>query len=84
MTRSSIITLFTVSSRGCPWPVVRERILPLGERRAAAVKDYLVSLGIGADRILAISKGEEQPVCTEMTEPCYAMNRRGHFIITAK
>jgi peptidoglycan-associated lipoprotein len=58
--------------------------LALGERRAAAVKDYLVSLGIGGDRILAISKGEEEPLCREMTEPCYAMNRRGHFIITAK
>ena len=58
--------------------------LALGERRAAAVRDYLVSLGIAADRILAISKGEEQPLCTDMTEACYAMNRRGHFIITAK
>ena len=58
--------------------------LALGERRAAAVKDYLVSLGIGGDRVLAISKGEEQPFCMEMTEGCYAMNRRGHFIITAK
>jgi len=58
--------------------------LALGERRAAAVKDYLTSLGIGGDRILAISKGEEEPLCREMTEPCYAMNRRGHFIITAK
>jgi peptidoglycan-associated lipoprotein len=58
--------------------------LALGERRGAAVKDYLASLGIAADRILAISKGEEQPVCTEMSESCYAMNRRGHFIITAK
>ena len=58
--------------------------LALGERRAAAVKDYLVSLGIAADRMLAISKGEEEPLCMEMTEPCFAMNRRGHFIITAK
>jgi peptidoglycan-associated lipoprotein len=58
--------------------------LALGERRGAAVKDYLVGLGIGADRILAISKGEESPVCTEMTEACFAMNRRGHFVITAK
>ena len=49
-----------------------------------AVKDYLVSLGIAADRMLAISKGEEEPLCMEMTEPCFAMNRRGHFIITAK
>lgn len=58
--------------------------LALGERRGAAVKDYLASLGIAADRILGISKGEEAPLCMEMTEPCYAMNRRGHFIITAK
>ncbi len=58
--------------------------LALGERRAAAVKDYLVSLGIAGDRILAISKGEEEPLCREMTEACYTMNRRGHFIITAK
>ena len=58
--------------------------LALGERRGAAVKDYLVSLGIAADRILAISKGEEAPLCMEMTEPCFAMNRRGHFIITGK
>jgi len=58
--------------------------LALGERRGAAVKDYLASLGIAADRILGISKGEEEPLCREMTEPCYAMNRRGHFIITGK
>jgi len=58
--------------------------LALGERRAAAVKEYLGSLGIAADRVLAISKGEEEPLCREMTDACYGMNRRGHFIITAK
>jgi len=58
--------------------------LALGERRGNAVKDYLVSLGIAADRMTVISKGEEAPVCTEMTEDCYQRNRRGHFIITAK
>ncbi len=58
--------------------------LALGERRGNAVKDYLVSLGITADRRTVISKGEEAPVCTEMTDACYARNRRGHFIITAK
>ena len=42
--------------------------LALGERRGNAVKDYLVSLGIAADRMIVISKGEESPVCTEMTE----------------
>jgi len=58
--------------------------LALGERRAAAVKEYLGSLGIAGDRILAISKGEEEPLCREETEACWAMDRRGHFIITAK
>jgi peptidoglycan-associated lipoprotein len=58
--------------------------LALGERRGNAVKDYMVSLGIAADRMTVISKGEEGPVCTEMTDACYARNRRGHFIITAK
>ena len=58
--------------------------LALGERRGNAVKAYLVSLGIAADRMTVISKGEEAPVCTEMTDACYARNRRGHFIITAK
>lgn len=58
--------------------------LALGERRAQATKDYLVSLGVAADRILTISKGEEAPFCTENTEECWAQNRRGHFIITAK
>ena len=58
--------------------------LALGERRGNAVKDYLVSLGIAADRMTVISKGEESQVCSEMTDPCYARNRRGHFIITAK
>jgi len=58
--------------------------LALGEKRGSAVKDYLVGLGIAADRINVISKGEEAPVCTEMTEDCWAKNRRGHFIIVAK
>jgi len=58
--------------------------LSLGERRANSVKEYLVSLGIGGDRILAVSKGEESPVCTEETEACWQRNRRGHPVFTAK
>lgn len=58
--------------------------LALGDRRAAAVRDYLVSLGIDASRLTAVSKGEEQPFCTEETESCWAQNRRGYFVITAK
>jgi len=56
----------------------------LSERRAASVRDYLVSLGVAASRIAIVSKGEEQPVCTEETEDCWTRNRRGHFVFTAK
>ena len=58
--------------------------LALGERRANAAREYLVGLGIAADRLMVVSKGEEAPVCTEETEACCSRNRRGHFIITAK
>jgi peptidoglycan-associated lipoprotein len=58
--------------------------LALGDRRARAVMTYMASLGIAADRMVVVSKGEESPVCTEMTEACFARNRRGHFVITAK
>ena len=58
--------------------------LALAERRAAAVRDYLASLGLSADRMNIVSKGEEQPFCTDETEACWQQNRRGHFIITEK
>ena len=58
--------------------------LALGDRRARAVMDYLAGLGIAADRMVVVSKGEESPVCTEENEGCWARNRRGHFVITAK
>jgi peptidoglycan-associated lipoprotein len=58
--------------------------LALGSRRANAVKEYLVSLGVPAARVTVISKGKEQPVCHEEAESCWQQNRRGHFVITAK
>jgi peptidoglycan-associated lipoprotein len=58
--------------------------LSLGSRRANAVKDYLVSLGIAANRVTIVSKGKEQPFCSEESESCWQQNRRGHFVITAK
>jgi peptidoglycan-associated lipoprotein len=58
--------------------------LGLGERRSAAVKDYLVGLGISADRITVVSKGKEAPQCTESNEACWQQNRRGHPVFTAK
>ena len=58
--------------------------LGLGERRAQAVREYLTSLGIAEGRVAMVSKGEEEPVCTDETETCWTRNRRGNFIITAK
>jgi peptidoglycan-associated lipoprotein len=58
--------------------------LALGSRRATAVKDYLVNLGVPGTRITVVSKCKEQPFCTTESEECWQQNRRGHFIITAK
>ena len=58
--------------------------LALGERRASAVKAYLVELGVPGDRVVIVSKGKEAPFCTDKNESCWQQNRRGHFIITAK
>jgi peptidoglycan-associated lipoprotein len=58
--------------------------LGLGDRRGNAVRDYLVSLGVAADRIAVVSKGKESPVCSESNESCWQQNRRGFFLITAK
>ena len=58
--------------------------LALGQRRAAAIRDYLVGVGVATDRMVVVSKGEEEPLCREDTEACHARNRRGHFVATAK
>ena len=58
--------------------------LALGSRRANAVKEYLTNLGVPAGRLTVVSKGKEQPVCSENAESCWQQNRRGHFLITAK
>ena len=58
--------------------------LALGERRAKAAYDYLVSLGVPADRLKTVSYGKEVPVCTQSTEDCWQRNRRAHFTVTGK
>ncbi|MGA7675115.1 MAG: peptidoglycan-associated lipoprotein Pal [Rhizomicrobium sp.] len=61
----------------------REYNLALGARRANAVKEYLVSLGVAAGRVDTISYGKERPICSESTESCWAQNRRGVTTITS-
>jgi peptidoglycan-associated lipoprotein len=58
--------------------------LALGERRAKATMNYLVSQGVQAGRITIISYGEERPMCTEHNEACWAKNRRAHFLTKAR
>ena len=58
--------------------------LALGDRRANAAKEYLVSLGIDGSRLRTISYGKERPFCTESTESCWQQNRRAHLVISAK
>ena len=58
--------------------------LALGERRAVAVKTYLVSLGVPPDRIRTVSYGKEFPFDPGHNEDAWAKNRRAHFVITSK
>ena len=58
--------------------------IALGDRRAVAVRDYLASLGVNPGRIQTVSLGRESPFCAATGESCWAQNRRGHFVITAK
>ncbi len=58
--------------------------LSLGERRAKAVKDYLVAAGIPADRIATISYGKERPFVLGHDESAWKWNRRGHLVITGQ
>ena len=53
--------------------------LGLGDRRASAARDFLVQLGVPADKLKTVSYGKERPKCTEATEDCYQQNRRAHF-----
>ena len=61
----------------------REYNLALGARRANAVKEFLVSLGVSSSRVETISYGKEHPICTASSEDCWAQNRRGVTSITA-
>ena len=56
----------------------REYNLALGARRAAASKDYLVSLGVPAGRLDTVSYGKERPLDPRPTEEAHALNRNAH------
>ncbi len=58
--------------------------LALGEKRAKAVRDYLVSMGVESRRITIISYGKEKPIAQSHEESSWSQNRRGNFVITAK
>jgi len=53
--------------------------LVLAEKRARAVHEYFVQLGIDSSKILVVSFGEERPFCTVEDEACFQENRRAHF-----
>ena len=61
----------------------REYNLDLGERRANAVRDYLVAKGVAADRISTISYGKERPAVLGNTEAAWAQNRRAVTVVKA-
>jgi len=55
--------------------------LALGDRRAQAARQFLISLGVSADRLDTVSWGKERPFCTESNETCWQQNRRAHFVM---
>lgn len=60
----------------------REYNIGLGDRRAFAVKEYLVSMGVDAARLQSKSYGKERPVCAESDDSCWQQNRRGFSVIS--
>ena len=58
--------------------------IALGQKRANEVRDYYIRLGVQAENINTISYGEENPVCTEQTNSCWAKNRRADTVVSAK
>jgi peptidoglycan-associated lipoprotein len=55
--------------------------IDLGERRAQAAMDFLITEGINASRITILSYGEERPQCTDESERCWSQNRRSRFLV---
>lgn len=53
----------------------------LGDKRAKAVRRYLVEFGVSERRIVIVSLGMERPCCFDHDEACYQQNRRGHGLL---
>ncbi|MEI7728037.1 MAG: OmpA family protein [Verrucomicrobiota bacterium] len=53
----------------------------LGERRALAVREYLINLGIASDRVFTVSFGKDRPAVPSHNDAAYAKNRRGEFVL---
>jgi peptidoglycan-associated lipoprotein len=58
--------------------------LGLGESRAQATRQFLISLGVAPDRMTTVSMGKERPFCTDSNEGCWQKNRRGHFVLAGR
>lgn len=58
--------------------------IALGEKRAQSVKDYLIALGVSAERITTVSYGKDRPLAFGHDEEAWSKNRRANFVITAK
>jgi peptidoglycan-associated lipoprotein len=71
-------TRFTVEGN-CDERGSAEYNLALGDRRAAAAKEFLTQIGVPAERLTTISYGKERPVCTDQNEDCWQKNRRAHL-----
>jgi len=57
---------------------------PLGQRRASAARDYMLSLGIAPERLVTATMGKTNLVCTSLDEICWQRNRRAHFSLLAR
>lgn len=56
----------------------------LGEKRALAIRNYLIELGVDRTQLMVVSFGKERPFCKLSTEDCYQQNRRGHLVVRSK
>jgi peptidoglycan-associated lipoprotein len=77
--------MFVVEIQGhCDERGTNDYNIALADRRAAAAREYLVTLGIPEARLKTVSFGEERPTCTEHNESCWWRNRRGEFHLSGR